>query len=172
MNGDNILTTELLDDIQAKDEKIAELQTMLDALKENVLVESMNDMKKEHEVLQKEHHDLNHEHEHTLETIDELVCQRTALEAQKRMLLSFLNSLAEKCKNSIAVTRTCHKGISRSLKEIDDQKKRLPRLEGMMAVTQISHDDLEFFIDRIMRDDVKCINGECEGCYNTYCDNY
>jgi len=157
-------TTLELNRLQARNK---ELEKEIDSLKENTIVESMNDMKNSYKELIKENVEL---HEKLLQLEgSNLQKDVEALTKKANIYAKVIKKLKKKGQKVLNTNEVVERAI-RNLADSDGEIEiHEIMLDGIFAVLQAANDTLESYIGHEIVHDLDCARGKCKGCYRCCC---
>lgn len=156
------------------------LQQELDAMKENVLVSSLNDMKDVYAQLEKKYDELQDRYEKNL--MERLVAKMKVSELTKKNqgYRQIAKQLVDKSQRTFYVVNTALECIEEHLEEDEvEDMESLPseqfihiseqRYRGIRMTATSVLDKLRDYVQFDYPDDRRCIDDNCGGCHRSWC---
>lgn len=143
-----------------------ELESQIESLKENTIVQSMNDMKESYKLLIKENVELREK----LSKLEESNLQKELDEVKKRANIysKIIRKLESKSRKVLTVAESIEKAIREGGNGDGDIEMPEMMLDGIFLVMQSANEMLENYIGHEIIHDLDCSKGKCGGCYQCH----
>ena len=146
-----------------------ELEKQLESLKENNIVQSMNDMKESYKILSKENVELGEK----LSKLEESNLQKDLDIIKTRA--NIYSTIIKKMELKIQTMLSVSESVSTVLRSTSDDDGNIVisdmTLDGILLVMEAANESMEEYIRHEITYDLDCARGKCKACYRCYGSN-